>query len=183
MKPATLLIAAAAALCTATATFADPVDRMLSEVSAQRIEANIRKLASFGTRSSLSDTESATRGIGAARRWILDEMKRCGGDRLQVAFDEHHVESGPRVPTPTKFVNVVATLPGSQPESRDRTYVVSGHYDSMPSSPVDGDSDAPGANDDASGTAVAMELARRRASSRATSRRPRRVTCATSRLR
>ena len=56
-------------------------------------------------------------------------------------------------------MNVVATLPGEQPESRERIYVVSGHYDSMPSSPVDPDKDAPGANDDASGTAVSMELA------------------------
>jgi len=138
---------------------ADAVDQVLAEVSAQRIEANIRKLVSFGTRNSLSDTESPTRGIGAARRWILEELKRCGGDRLQVSFDDHLVETGPRVPKPTHFVNVVAMLPGTQPESRARTYVVSGHYDSMPSSPVDGEKDAPGANDDASGTAVSMELA------------------------
>jgi hypothetical protein len=66
---------------------------------------------------------------------------------------------GSRVPRPTSFVNVVATLPGTQPESAQRYYVVSGHYDSMPSSPIDGEKDAPGANDDASGTAVSMELA------------------------
>ena len=143
----------------AGAAFADPVDQMVTEVSAARIESNIRKLVSFGTRNSLSSVDSSTRGIGAARRWILEEMKRCGGDRLQVAFDEHLVESGPRVPQPTKFVNVVATLPGTQAESRERIYVVSGHYDSMPSSPVDPERDAPGANDDASGTAVSMELA------------------------
>jgi hypothetical protein len=63
------------------------------------------------------------------------------------------------VPRPTDFVNVVATLPGSQPESAQRLYVISGHYDSMPSSPIDGEKDAPGADDDASGTAVSMELA------------------------
>ncbi len=142
-----------------TSAMADPIDQMVGEVSAQRIEANIRKLVSFGTRNSLSGTESTTRGIGAARRWILEEMKRCGAERLQVAFDEHLVESGPRVPRPTRIVNVVATLPGTQAESRERMYVVSGHYDSMPSSPVDGERDAPGANDDASGTAVSMELA------------------------
>jgi hypothetical protein len=149
---------ALAALCAGTA-LADPVDTIVAEISAARIEANIRKLVSFGTRNSLSSTDSSTRGIGAARRWILEEMKRCGGERLQVAFDEHRVESGPRVPVPTSFVNVVATLPGAQPESRERMYVVSGHYDSMPSSPVDAERDAPGANDDASGTAVSMELA------------------------
>ena len=142
---------------------ADPtVEKVVAGVSAARIKANIRKLASFGTRNSLSDTESDSRGIGAARRWIKAELERCSADsggRLQVAFDDHLVESGPRVPKPTHIVNVVATLPGSQPESRDRIYVVSGHYDSMPTDPTDGASDAPGANDDASGTAVSMELA------------------------
>ena len=135
---------------------------VVSEVSATRIEATIRKLASFGTRNSFSDTQSDTRGIGAARRWIkaqLEECSRAAGGRLQVAFDTHHVASGDRIPHPVDFVNVVATLPGDQPESRDRIYVVSGHYDSMPTDPVDGASDAPGANDDASGSAVSMELA------------------------
>jgi hypothetical protein len=134
---------------------------VVSEVSPARIEATIRTLAAFGTRNSLSDTVSETRGIGAARRWIksrLEECARASGGRLQVAFDEHHVESGSRVPRPTDFVNVVATLPGEQAESRDRIYVISGHYDSMPTDPTDGTSDAPGAND-ASGTAVSMEVA------------------------
>ena len=157
---ATLLIASSAA-----AAPGDPNPRIaaiVSEVSPARIEATIRKLASFGTRNSLSDDRSETRGIGAARRWIKSELERCAkdsGGRLQVAFNEHLVEHGPRIPKPTNIVNVVATLPGEQPESRDRIYVVSGHYDSMPSSPTDPDKDAPGANDDASGTAVSMELA------------------------
>ena len=149
-----------AALITASgAALADPVDRIVSQISPARIEANVRKLVSFGTRNSLSDPDDPSRGIGAARRWIFAELRRCGSERLEVAFDEHLVESGPRIPRPTRIVNVVATLPGTQPESRARTYVVSGHYDSMPSSPVDPGRDAPGANDDASGTAVAMELA------------------------
>jgi len=161
------LIAAAVAAIPAPAIPApgDPnpaIAAVVSEVSPARIEATIRKLASFGTRNSFSDTESATRGIGAARRWIksqLEECSRAAGGRLQVAFDTHHVESGPRIPRAVDFVNVVATLPGDQPESRDRIYLVSGHYDSMPTDPVDGSSDAPGANDDASGSAVSMELA------------------------
>lgn len=138
------------------------IRKMAAEISEQRIEGRIRQLVSFGTRNSLSNPDSETRGIGAARRWIKAELERCSADaggRLQVAFDEHLVESGPRIPRPTKIVNVVATLPGAQAESRDRLYVVSGHYDSMPSSPVDAEKDAPGANDDASGTAVSMELA------------------------
>ena len=138
------------------------IEKIVAQISPQRMEATIRKLVSFGTRNSLSDTKSETRGIGAARRWIKSELERCSkesGGRLQVAFDEHHVESGSRVPHPTDFVNVVATLPGDQPESRDRIYVVSGHYDTMPTDPSDGESDAPGADDDGSGTAVSMELA------------------------
>ena len=138
------------------------ISAVVAEISPARIERTIRTLAAFGTRDSLSDTVSDTRGIGAARRWIhqrLEECSRDSGGRLQVAFDPHHVESGPRIPHPVDIVNVVATLPGDQPESRDRIYVVSGHYDSMPSNPSDGEKDAPGANDDASGTAVSMELA------------------------
>src|ERR1700752_3507902 len=116
------------------------IARIVSEVSSKRIEANIRKLVSFGTRNSLSDTVSETRGIGAAGRGIKAELdRRSRGTPLKVEFDEHLIESGRRVPKPTRFVNVVATLPGSQPESRDRIYIVSGHYDSMPSSPTDGE--------------------------------------------
>ncbi len=138
------------------------VAAVVAEISPARIETTIRRLAAFGTRNSLSDTVSDTRGIGAARRWIKAQLEQCAaasGGRMTVAFDSHRVESGSRVPRPTDFVNVVATLPGDQPQSRARLYVVSGHYDSMPTSPVDGERDAPGANDDASGTAVAMELA------------------------
>ena len=147
-------------LAAAQAQAQTSIPEILTGISEKRIEANIRKLASFGTRNSLSNPDDEKRGIGAARRWIKGELERCSaGTPLQVAFDEHLIESGSRVPKPTKFVNVVATLPGTQPESRDRIYVVSGHYDSMPSSPIDPEKDAPGADDDASGTAVSMELA------------------------
>lgn len=138
------------------------ISKIIQEISSARIEATIRKLASFGTRNSLSDAANETRGVGAARRWIKSELEQCSrdsGGRLKVEFDEHLIEKGPRIPKPTVIVNVVATLPGMQAESRDRIYVVSGHYDSMPSSPVDPDTGAPGANDDASGTAASMELA------------------------
>ena len=159
------LCAAIAAQPVLAASFDDPnpeIASVVSEVSSARIEQTIRTLVSFGTRNSLSDTASDTRGIGAARRWIkqrLEECSRQSGGRLEVAFDSHRVESGSRIPHPVDIVNVVATLPGTQPESRDRIYVVSGHYDSMPSHPSDGEKDAPGADDDASGTAVSMELA------------------------
>lgn len=138
------------------------IAKVIREISTKRIEANIRKLASFGTRSILSDTASETRGIGAARRWIKAELDKCNaanGGRMTVEFDSHIAPVSPRIPRPTEIVNVVATLPGTQPASKDRIYVVSGHYDSMPTLPTDGETDAPGANDDASGTAASMELA------------------------
>ena len=160
-----LFCAALAAQPVLGASFRDPnpeITAIVSEISPARIEHTIHRLVAFGTRNTLSDTVSDTRGIGAARRWIkgrLDDCARESGGRLQVAFDPHHVESGPRIPRPTDIVNVVATLPGDQPESRDRIYVVSGHYDSIVSDPTNAEKDAPGADDDGSGTAVSMELA------------------------
>lgn len=141
------------------------IEKIVSEISATNIENNIRKLVSFGTRHTLSDQDHPTRGIGAARRWIKAEFDRYSseaGGRLQVTEDEFIQPPTQRVPQPTKLVNIVATLPGSQPESRDRLYVVSGHYDSCvcSQSMTDAVSDAPGASDDASGTAAVMEMAR-----------------------
>ena len=156
----TTLILVLAALAVPHAGAADRIETIVAGISAARIESNIRKLVSFGTRNSLSDPGDERRGIGAARRWIKSELERCSaGTPLKVEFDEHLIESGMRIPRPTRIVNVVATLPGTQPESRGRVYVVSGHYDSITSNPVDPQADAPGANDDASGTAVSMELA------------------------
>jgi Zn-dependent M28 family amino/carboxypeptidase len=136
--------------------------KIAAEISAKRIEATIRKLVAFETRNTLSDTKSETRGIGAARRWIKAELDKCAkenGGRMKVEFDAHTAQQAVRIPEPTEVVNVVATLPGTQAESRDRVYVVSGHYDSMSGSPTDKEGFAPGANDDASGTAAVMELA------------------------
>jgi hypothetical protein len=144
------------------AATATPMARIPAEISSARIEKYIRKLVSFETRNSLSETKSETRGIGAARRWIKSELERCAkenGGRMKVEFDENIAQQAVRIPQPTAIVNVVATLPGMQAESKERLYVVSGHYDSMPSSPIDGETAAPGANDDASGTAAVMELA------------------------
>jgi hypothetical protein len=138
------------------------IDRIVAAISPERIEAAVRKLAGFQTRHTLSDTVSETAGIGAARRWIKAELERCGaaaGGRLSVAFDSHVAPIGERVPRPTEVVNVVATLAGAQAQSKDRIYVVSGHYDSRNSDPLDASGAAPGANDDASGTAAVIELA------------------------
>jgi len=139
------------------------IGKIVREISAANIEALIRKLAAFHTRHTLSETESDTRGIGAARRWIKAELERYSresGGRLKVEFDEFTQEPVARIPRAVQIVNVVATLPGRQPESRDRIYVVSGHYDSRASEALDATSAAPGANDDASGTAAVMEMAR-----------------------
>lgn len=144
----------------------DPdIARMLREVEARRIEASIRKLVSFGTRNTLSEQDDPSRGIGAARDWIYEEMRRYSrdsGGRLKVELQTFVQEPGkfPRIAAPTRVTNIVATLPGARSESASRTYVVSGHYDSMCSSPTDAVCDAPGANDDASGTAAVLELAR-----------------------
>jgi hypothetical protein len=139
------------------------IEKIVSEISAKNIETSIRKLVSFGTRHTMSSQEDPIRGIGAARRWIKAEMDRYSqesGGRLAVTEDEFMQPAGGRISKETKLVNVVATLPGTQAESKDRIYVVSGHYDSICSPGSDAECDAPGASDDASGTAAVMEMAR-----------------------
>ncbi|XYJ09427.1 M28 family peptidase [Telluria sp. B2] len=135
------------------------IDKIVAEISPKRIENYIRKLVSFETRHTMSETESDTRGIGAARRWIKSELERCGAGKLQVSFDSHIAPVSARISRPTEIVNVVATLPGAQEASKDRLYVVSGHYDSRNTDVMDATGKAPGANDDASGTAAVMEMA------------------------
>jgi hypothetical protein len=133
------------------------IEQIVQNISAKRIDVNIKKLVSFGTRHTESDTLSDTRGIGAARRWIKAELERCSKGQLEVSFDSFIEPAGRRLSKPTEIVNVVATLKGrTNPE---RLYVVSGHYDSRASDVMDAQSDAPGANDDASGTAAVMEMA------------------------
>ncbi len=136
------------------------VDKIVAEISPQRIEGTIRKLVGFQTRHTMSDTTSDKTGIGAARRWIKSELERCGaGTRLQVAFDSHVAPVSARIARPTEIVNVVATLPGRQEASKARMYVVSGHYDTRVNDVMDTTTFQPGANDDASGTAAVMEMA------------------------
>ncbi|MCO6477450.1 MAG: M28 family peptidase [Phaeodactylibacter sp.] len=131
--------------------------------SAERIEADIRRLVSFGTRHTLSDTLSDTRGIGAARRWIKAEFERiskdCGGC-LEVFYQRSLVpaEGNRRFTEDTWVVNVVAVQRGSQ--YPNRYVIMSGDIDSRVSDPLDGVSDSPGANDNASGMAGALEAAR-----------------------
>lgn len=168
LKPLALALLIAAPAMAATAPDSAPntarhqaqIDQIVKQISPARIEATIRKLVGFRTRHTMSDTVSETEGIGAARRWIKAELERCGaGTALQVAFDSHIAPVSARISRPTEIVNVVATLPGTQAASVDRLYVVSGHYDSRNTDVMDAVGDAPGANDDASGTAAVMEMA------------------------
>jgi hypothetical protein len=139
------------------------IDRIVKEIDARNIERTIRKLVSFGTRNTLSTQTDPNRGIGAARDWLFGEFSKAAaqsGGRMTVEKQTFEQPKAARVPQPTMLTNVVATLKGTQPESAGRTYVVSGHYDSMCTSPTDATCDAPGANDDASGTAAVLEMAR-----------------------
>jgi len=139
----------------------DRLYTIATSTSAQRIENDIRQLVGFGTRHSLSFTENNTRGIGAARRWIKSEFdlisKECGGC-LDVYFQRKIISGEPRIPDPTEIVNVIAVLKGnSEP---NRYVIMSGDIDSRVSDPLDGKSDSPGANDNASGMAGTIEAAR-----------------------
>ena len=143
------------------------ISAALQQVSAERIRANIEKLASFGTRSTLSAQDSAAiatgRGIGAAREWIKSEFERyakdCGGC-LEVKTDSFIEPAADRIPQPTEITNVYAVLKGTEAENAKRIVLVTGHYDSRNSDNSNTTDDAPGANDDGSGTAVSLECAR-----------------------
>ncbi|MEV4544571.1 M20/M25/M40 family metallo-hydrolase [Micromonospora echinaurantiaca] len=134
---------------------------LLRQVDQRRIEAIVRRLAAFGTRHTLSSQDDPDRGIGAARDWIYDRMSEyaaASGGRMTVELQSYVQQPASRIPVPTTITNVVATLRGET--SPNRTYVITGHYDSRASDVMDAVSDAPGADDDASGVAVVMELAR-----------------------
>ncbi|MGS2617354.1 M20/M25/M40 family metallo-hydrolase [Micromonospora sp. LZ34] len=134
---------------------------LLRQVDQRRIEDIVRRLAAFGTRHTLSSQDDPARGIGAARDWIYDRMREyaaASGGRMTVELQSYVQEPASRIPVPTRITNVVATLRGET--SPNRTYVVTGHYDSRATDVMDAVSDAPGADDDASGVAVVMELAR-----------------------
>jgi hypothetical protein len=138
------------------------IKQMADEVSSKNIETIIRKLVSFKTRHTLSDTTSRTAGIGAARNWIKAEYEKYAAEsdgRMTVQFDTFTQPKGNRLDRAVHMKNVLAILKGTDPKDT-RVYLVSGHYDSRMSDVMDPGGDEPGANDDASGTAVSMELAR-----------------------
>lgn len=158
---------AVAALAAATPALSQPLggeQPLLREtaaaVSPDRQRATIEKLVSFGTRHAGSDTRSDKRGIGAARRWIASEFnsisKDCGG-RLRVETPSQ-VMTAERLAGPTEIMDVLGVLPGTTDPGR--VIVISGHYDSRNSEAKDAVGEAPGANDDGSGTAAVIEAAR-----------------------
>ena len=139
------------------------VRAMLRDVSAKRLEGYDKTLEAFGTRHTLSTQDDPNRGIGAARDWIkseFDKIAATSGGRMTTELQSFIQPVSDRVPVPTRITNVLATLHGTDPASADRVYVVSGHYDSRRTDVLDGTGDAPGANDDASGTSAVIELAR-----------------------
>jgi len=149
-------------------TVVDPkIAAAIAQSSAEHVRANIEKLVSFGTRSTLSGQDAASiasgRGIGAAREWIRSEFERyskdCGGC-LEVKLESYTQGPAERVAQPTEIGDVYAVLRGTDPESAKRIVLVTGHYDSRNSDNFNVKDDAPGANDDASGTAVSLECAR-----------------------
>jgi hypothetical protein len=130
------------------------------DVRPDALRETVARLVGFGTRHTLSDTRSDTRGIGAARRWVAARFagigKDCGGC-LEIRLPADTV-TGKRVPTPTEVVNVIAVQRGSG--DPNRVVLITAHLDSRASDPMDATSDAPGANDDASGVAAVLEAAR-----------------------
>lgn len=145
------------------------VAEIVAAVSAERIEAVLRRLEGFGTRNLFSSQTDPSRGVGAAARWIRDEMASYS-PRLQVSLDTHEVSKSGRVFRDVQLMNVVAVLPGTT--QKERHVLISGHYDSLhivrkkvgELEQMDQEAtiaaDAPGVSDDGSGTAAVMELAR-----------------------
>jgi hypothetical protein len=157
-----LILLTAAGSLSCRAAGGDPrINTIIPAISPRRIEADLRALVGFGTRHTLSDTLSATRGIGAARRWIKAEFERisaaCGGC-LEVRYVSEVYQGLPRVPDPTNIVSVIAVQRGTG--DPDRYVLVGGHFDSRVSDVMNVRDSAPGANDDASGVAAVLEAAR-----------------------
>jgi hypothetical protein len=142
---------------------ADPrISALIDSVSVERIGTLVSTLVSFETRNTLSDTLSSIRGIGAARRWIFEQFRRFS-PRLEVSYDTYDIPEGGRITRPVQLRNVVAILPGRT----TRRIYLDGHYDTVARPEAGGNFDwsaadlpAPGANDDGSGTALVLELAR-----------------------
>ncbi len=139
------------------------IDKMVKEVSADSLQSYIKTMVAFGTRNTLSTQKDPKRGIGAARNWVLgkfNQFAKNSGGRLTAYIDTTTLApDGRRVDTTLLLGNVVATLKGTDPND-NRIFVISGHLDNMRTSVMDRLGDAPGANDDGSGSAAVIECAR-----------------------
>lgn len=139
------------------------IERLVREVSKDSLQAHINKLVSFGTRQTLSTTTDPKRGIGAARQWVLsrfNEFAKQSGGRMTAMLDTWTLQpDGKRIDKEIEMANVMAVLKGTDPTD-DRVFMVSGHIDSRVTNVMNREADAPGANDDGSGTAAVIELAR-----------------------
>lgn len=136
---------------------------ILSQINESRIEAIITKLVSFGTRHTLSNQTDPVRGIGAARDWIAGQMRGFAaaarsGTNIAVSVPSYIQPVASGILFPVNISNIIATIEGT--DEPDRVYIITGHYDSRVTDLDNFTDDAPGADDDASGVAVIMELAR-----------------------
>jgi hypothetical protein len=142
----------------------DPeIESMVKEVNPDSLRSYIKSMVAFGTRSTVSSTTDKKRGIGAARDWVLakfNQFAAASGGRLTAFVDTStYVADGKRVMSNVNLGNTVATLKGADP-SDNRIFIISGHLDSRRTDVLDGTKDAPGANDDGSGSAAVLECAR-----------------------
>ena len=142
----------------------DPeIEQMVKEISSDSLKSYINKLVSFGTRSTLSSTTDKKRGIGAARKWVVqrfNEFAKSSNGRMTAYVDTTTIAAdGRRVDVATNLGNAMAILKGTDPND-DRIYIISGHLDSRVTDVMNRTADAPGANDDGSGVAAVIECAR-----------------------
>ncbi len=142
----------------------DPeISQMVNEISKDSLQSYINTLVAFGTRSTLSIQTNAKRGIGAARSWVLqkfNEFAKNAGGRLTAFIDTVTIQpNGKRINRPILLGNVMATLKGTDPND-NRIFIISGHLDNMRTNVMDSTGDAPGADDDGSGTSAVLECAR-----------------------
>jgi hypothetical protein len=139
------------------------IEQMVKEISADSLQSYIFKMVSFGTRSTLSTTTDKKHGIGAAREWVVQKFKefaKNSGGRMTAFVDTVTLQAdGRRVDVATNLGNAMAVLKGTDPND-DRVYIISGHLDSRVTDVMNRTSDAPGANDDGSGSAAVIECAR-----------------------
>jgi hypothetical protein len=142
----------------------DPrVEKIVARIDAAQLQQTVAKLVSFGTRLTISDPADPARGIGAARKWLAAQFASLAaqpGSRLKPFEDRFTAQPGRRIPAPVELINLGVILPGTDPARAKQAIVMTGHYDSMPSDVMNPGDDAPGANDDGSGTSMALELAR-----------------------